>query len=171
MKPLTQRQRMVLDFIRTELEHQGRPPTLHEIKNRFGWSSTNAVRGHLKLLRAKGALTCDRYRARGIRLPPIPSAPTLRAVPLLGQVPAGMPLEAVEHHTDTINIDPAMFPGEDLFALRVRGDSMTDAGILEGDTLIVRRQPAADPGAIVVATINGEATVKRLLRRNGHWLL
>jgi len=171
MKGLTERQQQVLDFIRSEIDTVGRPPTQHEIKDHFGWASTNAVRTHLRLLEDKGELACDRHQARGLRLKSTPRGRVVRELPLLGQVPAGTPTEAIENAEDAIGVDPDQFPDENLFALRVKGDSMQGAGIFAGDSVIVRQQTDARSGQIVVALIDGDATVKRFIRKGRKVLL
>lgn len=165
MKSLTKRQQDVLDFIHAEMDSRGRPPTQHQIKDHFGWTSTNAVRTHLRLLESKGAILFDKNQARGIRIPQRQNRREIREVAVLGQVAAGMPLEAIEDQDSTVGIDPDMFHGDDLFALVVKGDSMVNAGIFERDTVIVKRQVVANTGDIVVAMIDGEATVKRLVKK------
>jgi repressor LexA len=171
MKGLTQRQQQVLDFIRSEIDTVGRPPTQHEIKDHFGWASTNAVRTHLRLLEDKGELTYDKHQARGIRLKSEPRGREVRDLPLVGQVPAGTPTEAIENAEDAVGVDPEQFPDDNLFALKVKGDSMQGAGIFEGDTVIVRQQADARTGQIVVTLIDGEATVKRFVRKGRKVLL
>lgn len=165
MKKLTASQQMVLDYIRSEIESVGRPPTQHEIKDHFGWASTNAVRTYLKLLVEKGVIFFDKHQARGIRLNDKTQSRSVKELPLVGLVPAGTPMEAIENAEETVGVDPGQFPEEHLFALNVKGESMRDAGILDGDTVIVRQQEDASSGKIVVALIDGEATVKRLMRR------
>lgn len=165
MNSLTRRQQDVLEFIHAEMDSTGRPPTQHEIKDHFGWTSTNAVRTHLRLLESKGAILFDKNQARGIRIPQRRNRRAIRELPILGQIAAGMPLEAIENQEGTVGIDPDMFRGDDLFALVVKGDSMVNAGIFEKDTVIVRRQEVAIAGDIVVAMIDGEATVKRFQKK------
>ena len=171
MKGLTERQQQVLDFIRSEIDSISRPPTQHEIKDHFGWASTNAVRTHLRLLEEKGELSYDKHQARGIRLKTEPRGRAVRDLPLVGQVPAGTPTEAIENAEDAIGVDPEQFFDANLFALTVKGDSMQGAGIFEGDTVIVRQQTEARSGQIVVALLDGEATVKRFIRKGRKVLL
>ena len=169
---LTRRQREVLTHIRAALERTGRPPTLRELGARLGIRSTTGVRDHLEALVAKGYLARDPHSARGLRLlraepaataadsPPPP--PAVRRVPLLGGVAAGKPIFADQELGDALLLDERVVPnGGAVFALRVRGDSMRDAAIHDGDYVVVREQRSAEPGDIVVALLEDEATVKR----------
>lgn len=167
-KALTAKQRAILEFIRVETARRGFPPTLREIGAHFGLRSTGSVRDHLRALERKGHIDRRRHLSRGIVLAaPVPRAPRPQAppprpaIPLVGDIAAGAPRLALENAVDSLALDPALFGGGELFALRVRGDSMRDAGIYEGDHVIVRRQPTADNGDIVVALLDDEATVKR----------
>lgn len=163
---LTNRQREVLTHIRAVLERTGRPPTLRELGARLGIRSTNGVRDHLEALVAKGYLARDPHSARGLRLlqapPTAAPVPGVRRVPLLGGVAAGKPLFADQELGDALLLDERVVPnGGAVFALRVRGDSMRDAAIHDGDYVVVREQRSAEPGDIVVALLEDEATVKR----------
>ncbi len=173
MQGLTQRQQMVLDFIRQSIADRGYPPTLREIGARMGIRSTNGVNDHLRALERKGYLTREDMKSRalrptGVQLPlPTGDAPQaandddLVEVPVLGRVAAGVPLLAEEHVIDTVRIDRGLVKGgREVFGLRVHGDSMVDAGILTGDYIFVRKQLTASRGDIVVALIGDEATVK-----------
>lgn len=157
---LTARQRQVYDYVRERINQAAQPPTIREIGDRFGISSTNGVRSILNALIKKGYLEKSPAVARGIRLikDTLSSAISLAVV---GEVPAGQPLTAEENVTSRIVVDQSFLPGGELFSLRVRGDSMKNAGIFDGDFVLVRRQTAADSGEIVVAVIGDEATVKR----------
>jgi len=154
----------VYEFIRERLL-EGRPPTVREVQAAFGFSAVQSAREHLEALVAEGRLGKEPGRARGYRLPTGPRPATL--VPLLGRVPAGPLATAVEDPEGYIAVQVKGHT-RDLFALRVRGDSMIGAAILEGDIVVVRRQPSADSGDIVVALVGDEATVKRLRLRGGH---
>ncbi len=152
----------VLEFVRERIL-AGRPPTVREVQEALGFRAVQTARRHLERLVAEGRLVVERGKARGYRLPGEP-APTV-LVPLLGRVPAGSLDTAVE---DLEGYLPVQAPGSaELFALRVRGESMTGAGILPGDVVIVRHQPFARDGDIVVARVGEEATVKRLRTRDG----
>jgi repressor LexA len=166
-KGLTAKQQAILAFLRAETARRGFPPTIREIGARFGLRSTGSVRDHLRALERKGHIGRRHHLSRGIVLAaaPRPPRPAPRpAIPLLGDIAAGPPQLAIESAQDSLPLDPALFGGGELFALRVRGDSMRDAGILEGDLVLVRRDPSPRNGEIVVAMIGDEATVKRFFR-------
>lgn len=160
MKELTNKQRAILEFVSERISHDGAPPTIREIGEHFGITSTNGVRQHLEALIRKGFLTKDEYLARGLRL-----ARSLgegfQRLPLVGSVPAGMPIDAIENIESEIAVDQTFLPKGESFTLRVTGDSMKNAGILDGDLVVVRKQQVARRGDIVVAIIGDEATVKR----------
>jgi repressor LexA len=177
MQGLTQRQQMVLDFIRQSITDRGYPPTLREIGARMGIRSTNGVNDHLRALERKGYLTREDMKSRALRptglggnghVPELSPSSILPAndddlveVQVLGRVAAGLPLFAEEHVIDTVRIDRGLLKGgREVFGLRVQGDSMIDAGILSGDYIFVRKQLTASRGDIVVALIGDEATVK-----------
>jgi repressor LexA len=157
---LTDRQREVLDFISESIRKRGYPPTLREIGSHFGIRSTNGVNDHLRALEKKGVLHREDLKSRALR--PLFTEQDYVDVPVLGKVAAGQPLLAVQNHEDTVKID-RFFIGSsrEVFALRVKGDSMIEAGIFDGDYVFVRKQLQASPGEIVVAMIGDEATVKR----------
>lgn len=154
--PLTPKGREILAFIRRVQSTQGAPPTLREIGERFGIHSTNGVRYHLDCLERAGAIQRRPGRARGIGVP-------RPRVPILGRIAAGEPVFASESSEGAWDPDLLSRHPAD-FALRVRGDSMRDAGILEGDLVLVRRDPSPRNGEIVVAMIGDETTVKRFFR-------
>lgn len=165
---LTPRQQEVLRFIEDRLTRVGIAPTVAEISRALGVRGPTAHQ-HLRALERKGYITRVPGRARGMRVAGFdadePSGPACRQLPVVGQVAAGAPLLAVENLEGTVVVDASRFHGERLFALRVQGDSMIEAGILDKDLVIVRSQPAADPGDIVVALVRDEeATVKRFAR-------
>ena len=162
--PAGQTREKVFRFVRDCLAG-GRPPTVREVMEAFGFRSPQTAREHLDGLIEAGRLKKDPGVARGFRLPGRGEAPTVM-VPLLGRVPAG-PLDlAIEDLEGHLPVQTRRPPGE-LFSLRVRGDSMKDAGILDGDVVVVRRQPRADVGDIVVAMVGDEATVKRFRMKRG----
>jgi len=174
MKDLTPRQKAVLDVITTTIESRGFPPTIREIAEMLEISSPNGVNDHLKALEKKGYIERSGNKSRGLRL--VYTSPEFSpfgyeeavSVPLVGQVAAGSPLLAEENISETYNFDRNLLGGrDDLFALRIKGDSMTEAGIDNGDLVFVHQQSSADNGRIVVAMINGEATVK-FLHRDAH---
>jgi repressor LexA len=191
MQGLTQRQQMVLDFIRSSIVDRGYPPTLREIGARMGIRSTNGVNDHLRALERKGYLTREDMKSRALRptnldthgsngahggngsngtplasgldglLEPAANDADLVEIPVVGRVAAGLPLLAEEHVIDTVRIDRNLVKGgREVFGLRVHGDSMIDAGILNGDYIFVKKQLTASRGEIVVALISDEATVK-----------
>ena len=158
---LTSRQQEILQFIRDTQIHEGRPPTRAEICTAFGFRSPNAAETHLRALATKGVITLEEGRARGIRL--LESL----GLPLIGRVAAGSPILAEAHVSKRLQVDPAMFSPRADYLLKVRGMSMRDAGILDGDLLAVHRTSEARAGQIVVARVHDEVTVKTLARK-GH---
>ncbi|MDE0226375.1 MAG: transcriptional repressor LexA [Gammaproteobacteria bacterium] len=158
MQGLTRRQAEVLDVIRSHIADTGYPPTRADIASELGFRSANAAEEHLKALARKGAIEVIPGTSRGIRLP------GGNGLPIVGRVAAGSPLLAVEHIEDTCDVPPTLFSPRADFLLRVRGDSMTGAGILDGDLLAVHKTTQARDGQIVVARIEDEVTVKRLQR-------
>lgn len=159
MQSLTRRQAEVLDVIRSHIADTGYPPTRADIASELGFRSANAAEEHLKALARKGAIEVIPGTSRGIRLP------GGNGLPIIGRVAAGSPLLAVEHIEDTCDVPPSLFSPRADFLLRVRGDSMTGVGILDGDLLAVHKTTEARDGQIVVARIEDEVTVKRLQRR------
>ena len=158
MNTLTRRQSEVLDVIRSHIADTGYPPTRADIAAELGFRSANAAEEHLKALARKGAIEVIPGTSRGIRLP------GGNGLPIVGRVAAGSPLLAVEHIEDTCDVPPSFFRPAADFLLRVHGDSMTGAGILDGDLLAVHKTFEARTGQIVVARIEDEVTVKRLQR-------
>lgn len=159
LKALTDRQQQIYEFIHDQITERGAPPTLREIGERFGITSTNGVRAALDVLARKGYIVRSPSRSRGIELAE-EVRPDVRVVPLVGRVAAGTPLLAVENIEDHLAIDKGLLPAGDLFTLRVQGESMRDAGIRDGDFVFVKKQETARPGDMVVALIGDEATVK-----------
>jgi repressor LexA len=177
-RPLTGRQRQVLEFIDREIRQRGYPPSVREIGDAVGLSSPSTVHAHLAALQDKGYLRRDpsKPRAMEVTLEPTTGAAVerrpVRHIPLLGDVAAGTGVLAAEHVEEVVPV-PEDFTGDgDLFMLRVRGESMIEAGIFDQDYVVVRSQVTADNGDIVVAGIPGEeATVKTFLRRRGKIVL
>lgn len=183
---LTLRQREILDFISASIAERGFPPTLREIGEHFQIRSTNGVNDHLKALEKKGHLRREDLKSRAMR-PILPDGsgevvPLRRGaamgtgnveivsahdddmaeIPILGRVAAGVPILAVENATDTVRVDRVLIGGhKEVFGLRIVGESMIDDGIFDGDYVFVKKTPTAHTGDIVVAMIEGEATVKR----------
>lgn len=158
---LTARQQAVLDAIRRHLDTTGVPPTRAELAATLGFRSPNAAEEHLRALARKGAITLTPGASRGLRL----TGPPAGALPVVGRVAAGSPILAVEHLEGHLAVDGALFRPRADYLLRVRGQSMTGAGILDGDLLAVHRAAEARDGQIVVARVDGEVTVKRYRRR------
>jgi repressor LexA len=160
MNDLTPRQAEILELIRQTLEETGMPPTRVEIADAFGFSSPNAAEQHLRALARKGVIEMVPGASRGIRL-----KQNIEGLPVVGRVAAGSPILAEQHVDDHYRVDPRMFSPPADYLLRVRGMSMKDIGILDGDLLVVHRTHEARSGQVVVARINDEVTVKRFRRR------
>jgi repressor LexA len=180
MLKLTARQEQILNLIKEAIDNTGFPPTRAEIAQELGFRSANAAEEHLQALARKGAIEISPGTSRGIRLignaagsgsdtapaAPVVPAALLMALPLVGRVAAGSPILAQEHVEATYSVDPAMFSAKPDFLLKVKGWSMRDAGICDGDFLAVKKVDSAKNGQIVVARIGEEVTVKRY-RKNG----
>jgi repressor LexA len=177
MKDLTEKQNKILSFIQSFRETTGYPPTLRQIGKHFGISSTFGVKRHLDALVKKGYLNIESYASRGISILKQQKISNLvlendelynsYRVPIVGRVAAGSPILAVENIEGNIIVDPSfMRKTEESFALKVKGDSMVDAGIFEGDIVIVTPQKEAITGDIVVALLADEATVKEIEIKN-----
>lgn len=158
MEELTPRQAEILALIRDTLDITGLPPTRVEIAKHFGFRSPNAAEGHLRALAKKGAIELLPGSSRGIRL----LEPSPAGMPVVGRVAAGSPILAEEYIEDYYDVDPRLFKPSADYLLRVHGLSMKDAGILDGDLLVVHKTPHAEDGQIVVARLENEVTVKRL---------
>ncbi|MGA1868045.1 MAG: transcriptional repressor LexA [bacterium] len=171
MQELTKVQKKVLSFIMKCQKDQGSPPTVREISRHFGYKSVNNARQHLRLIERKGYIRLFPGKARGIGLAMGFEKDEGRRgikVPLVGSVAAGRPITANENIEDYITLDKNMFKGSGIFSLRVKGESMKGIGILDGDIAIIRQQPSAEIHDIVVAIIDGEATLKRYVTQNGN---
>ncbi len=165
-KILSPKRRAILEYIESFAQENGYAPSVREIGDAVGLRSPSTVHAHLRILEENGYLQKSKGKTRTLSLP---GQPGYRNVPVIGTVRAGQPILAVE---DAVGYVPFEGSGDGLFALNVRGDSMKDAAILEDDVVIVRPQPTADNGQIVVALIDDEATVKRLRLEKGHvWLM
>jgi len=168
-REITARQQQILDFIRAELHRRGFPPSVREIGEAVGLSSSSTVHSHLAALEAKGLIRRDPSKPRALEVFDYRDGDRgidygrARAVPLVGHVAAGEPILAAENIETTMTL-PVELTDEATFILRVRGDSMVEAGILDGDFVVVRQQSHADNGDIVVAMLGDEATVKRFFR-------
>ena len=168
-EPLTDRQTEILRLIKELTEVSGFPPTRAEIAERMGFRSVNAAEQHLRALERKGVLDITPGSSRGIKLRERggPKLSRLLELPVVGRVAAGSPVLAEEHVTARYQMDPNLFTPRADYLLRVRGLSMRDAGILEGDLLAVHRTQEAQSGQVVVARVGNDVTVKRYKRR-GH---
>ena len=170
LEPLTDRQSEILKLIRDLTESSGFPPTRAEIAEKMGFRSVNAAEQHLRALEKKGAIEISSGASRGIRVRdgrPAGRLGRLLELPVVGRVAAGSPILAEQHLDGRYQVDPNLFTPRADYLLRVRGMSMRDAGILEGDLLAVHRAHEARTGQIVVARLADEVTVKRY-RRRGH---
>lgn len=163
MEKLTARQAEILELIRTHITEYGMPPTRAEIARTFGFRSANAAEDHLRALARKGAIALLPGSSRGIRLL------GESGLPVVGRVAAGSPTLAEEHIEQRYQLAPELFTPRADYLLKVRGMSMRDAGILDGDLLAVHKTTEARNGQIVVARIHDDVTVKRL-ERDGHWV-
>jgi repressor LexA len=165
-RPLTDRQRAILDFIVATIHTRGFPPTLREIGQAFEIRSTKGVNDHLEALERKGRIRRQKDLSRAIEVVGMPAREDAdsEAVPVLGRIAAGAPILAAENIETSYRLDRGLLHGERNFLLRVQGDSMIEAHICDGDYVLVRPQDSADVGNIVVALVEDEATVKYLER-------
>lgn len=174
MDDLTSRQRRILEHIQETVRERGYPPTVREIGEAVGLHSSSSVHAQLENLRRKGLLRKDPAKPRAIEVAGVRPAGAV-TVPLVGRIAAGAPVLAEQNVEDILPIPEALAGPGELFALRVHGDSMVGAGILDGDIAVVRRQDVAESGAIVAALVPGpaeeEATIKRLHRDGSRILL
>lgn len=161
-RQLTDRQRQILDYLRDEIDRRGVPPTIREIGERFQIRSTKGVEDHLAALTKKGCIRRERGKSRSIEVEGRPDLRGARALPLVGRIAAGMPALAVEQHEGHFVLDESLVGAGETFLLRVTGDSMKNAAILDGDLVVVRKQETARVGEIVACRIGEEATVKTL---------
>ena len=164
---LTKKQKEVLKFIYDKIKNTSLPPTIREIAANFGFSSTGTVRDYLRVLVNKGYLKITSNKSRAIEI----VREALYSFPILGNVRAGLNSLAVEEIEGYLNLDSLIFSDEGTFVLRVKGDSMVDAGILPDDLVLVRKQNIARTGETVVAMIGEDATVKNLEKRGRHYFL
>ncbi len=170
---ISTRQREILDYIRDMVADRGYPPSVREIGEAVGLSSPSTVHSHLSTLEAAGHLRRDPTKPRAIEILEDESHPAdVRKVPLVGRIAAGSPILAEEDIEDVYSLPTELVGDGPIFMLRVKGESMIEAGILDGDFVVIRRQPDALDGEIVAALVDGEeATVKRLERRDGTVIL
>lgn len=171
MKLLTNRQRQIFNFILSNIGSYGFPPTVSEIQNHFSFKSPNAVQDHILALEKKGYISRYPHKSRGIEIlvsnfdNKEKKDSNITEVPIVGQVRAGVPIMAYENIEGKIAVDRGLIKElSNSFALKVKGDSMINAGILNGDFIIVHQQPVAEQGEIIVALIEDETTVKRYFK-------
>jgi repressor LexA len=162
---LTARQQQILDWIRGHMDATGMPPTRAEIAAGLGFATASSAEDHLQALARKGAIELTPGAARGLRLRDMPGVPIQGTLPLVGRVAAGSPILAAEHIEAQYRIDSTLFTPRADYLLRVKGASMQEIGILDGDLLVVHKTDDARSGQIVVARLGEEVTVKRLKRR------
>jgi repressor LexA len=165
-------QTRILDYIEKTTRQKGYPPSVREICDATGLKSTSTVHGHLIRLEKKGLISRDSMKPRAISLPFDRDATAsersgMVSIPIVGRVTAGMPILATENIEEYVSLPQVMIGDGEHYVLGVRGESMIDAGIMDGDYVVVRKQPTAYNGDIVVAMIEDEATVKRFYRENG----
>ena len=171
--PRGDNQQKILEYIKSEIQTKGYPPSVREIANAVGLKSTSTVHGHLQRLEKRGLIHRDAMKPRAMEVVGDPNFArnSTTAVPVVGRVTAGQPILAEENLEDYVSIPDIMLGDGDHFILLVRGESMIEAGILDGDYIVVRRQQEANNGEIVVAMIDDSATVKRFYKENGHFRL
>ena len=167
MRDSHENQQKILDFIKSEIEEKGYPPSVREICAAVGLRSTSTVHAHLNHLEEQGLIRRDSTKPRALEVLD-GSHSRGRSVPLVGRVTAGMPILAIENIEDYLTLPQSMLGKDDVFCLRVQGDSMIDIGILDGDIVVLRQQDTAENGEIVVAmTPDDEATIKRIFYEDG----
>ncbi|MBN1759893.1 MAG: transcriptional repressor LexA [Chitinispirillaceae bacterium] len=169
---LTPEQHRVVAYILKYRSENGFPPTVREIASALGYKSPNNVRQHLRLIEQKGFIRLLPGKARGIEVSATLAAGEFgeeeeEGVPLIGSVAAGKPITAIENVEGYVTLDRSIFRGDGLFALRIRGDSMTGMGILNGDIVVVKKKSQAEHGEVVVVVIDGDATLKRFIKESG----
>lgn len=167
MRKVTENEKMVFEFIKDRIE-EGYPPTVREICAEFGFKSTSTAHSYINNLTAKGLLEKGNNQNRAIRL----TGGNGMKIPLVGTVTAGIPITAIEEITDYISFQPARHYSNPLFALKVRGESMINAAILDGDMVVIEQTPYAENGDIVCALVDNEsATIKTFYKEDGHYRL
>ena len=167
MRKVTENEKMVFEFIKDRIE-EGYPPTVREICAEFGFKSTSTAHRYINNLTAKGLLEKGNNQNRAIRL----TGGNGMKIPLVGTVTAGIPITAIEEITDYISFQPARHYSNPLFALMVRGESMINAAILDGDMVVIEQTPYAENGDIVCALVDNEsATIKTFYKEDGHYRL
>ena len=171
---ITKKQTEILEYIKSQILNKGYPPSVRDICTAVNLKSTSSVHAHLETLEKNGYIRRDPTKPRAIEIIDDNFNLTRREVvnvPLIGQVAAGQPLLAVENITSYFPIPAEFIPKEEVFMLNVKGESMVNAGIYDGDQIIVKQQSTASNGEIVVALVDDSATVKRFYKENGHYRL
>lgn len=168
MKPLNDKEREMYEYIRETIKNEGYAPTVRDIRASLGIKSTATVHLYLQKLEDKGYIVREQGKSRTIR---IDGAKEERGVPLLGQIAAGLPIFAQQNFEGYVDFRRDGVDKDSLFALKVKGESMIDAGIMDGDTIIVQATPTAENGQVVAALVEDEATVKEFYREDGHFRL
>jgi repressor LexA len=169
VKGLTKKQQRIFDFIRAQIIETNRPPTIREIGHEFTMSSTGSVRDVIRALVKKGFIQKDAGLSRGIRITagPGPLSGNIVEVPVIGKIAAGTPIDAVENVEETLKLDKSMVPDGQVFIVKVKGDSMKDAGINNGDYAFIRRQPTCRSGQVIAVLLDEEVTLKEFSKK-GH---
>lgn len=171
MEMLTERERRVYDYICGVIEKNGYSPSVRDIKNALGIKSTSTVHSYIERLESKGYITREQGKSRTLRTENLPKTRTVK-IPILGQVAAGLPILATENLDGYVEFSlPADTASAELFALRVKGQSMIEAGIMDGDVVIVDRTCYVENGTIAVVLVDDEATVKTFFKEDGHFRL
>ena len=178
VKPLNEKQRRILEFLKQQIEEKGYPPSVREICSAMGYKSTSTVHGYIEQLQKNGYLQKDPTKPRALKIIDNDSAPKkdmdyytrkeLVDVPVVGKVTAGLPILATENIEDTFPLPVELVQNSTAFMLRVQGDSMVEAGILDRDYVLVKQQSVASNGEIVVALIDDEATIKTFYKEKDH---
>ncbi|MBE6572855.1 MAG: transcriptional repressor LexA [Ruminococcaceae bacterium] len=174
MQPLTKKEQQVYDYIYEAISREGFSPSIRDIQTNVGIKSTSTVHAYLARLEEKGYIHKENGKSRSLRIDSVNrDSRQITKVPLLGKVTAGMPILAVENFEGYLDF-PLMnrsYGRNELFALRVSGESMIDAGIMDGDIVVIKKEQYAENGQIVVALVDDEATVKTFYKENGHYRL
>ncbi|MBR7091398.1 MAG: transcriptional repressor LexA [Clostridia bacterium] len=183
IKPIVYKTNKLFEFLKEYHRDHGFPPTVREMCEAMGMNSTSTITYYLNYLEKQGKIKRGAFKNRAIEIVDTePSCMTdniqnidfmrnFTRIPILGKITAGEPILAVEEHDDVLHLPNNLFHGEDLFVLNVSGNSMIDAGILDGDMVVIRRQSTANNGDIVAALVDDSATIKRFFRENGHFRL
>lgn len=167
MKGLTEKQRRVFEFIKVHIVRNNRPPTIREIGKEFAMNSTGSVRDVLRALVKKGFIEKDPGVSRGIRIKvgPGPISGEIVDLPVIARITPGIPIYDYQNFEETLKVDSSLVPKGDIFAIKVRDDSMADAGITEGDYAFVRRQPTCRPGHVVAVVLDNKVELREFSKK------